>query len=267
MRVSYEIIAVLPDMSAETSVPPSMRDGVHVVHAPSGALTPVMWGAGLHVALGRVVAFTTAQMRVGVDWAPSLLRALDTRDDESIVGAGGPIELGTTDGAATDAAYFVRFSAFLPGLWNCIAPAADIPGDNAAYLRTALRQHEDLLTDGFWEVEFHRRFARGGRTLQMVPSAVATFTGRINVREMLAQRFAHAIEFGITRVARRGVSRLRVFVAAPLVPFVLLLRIVRRVAVARANLARLAIAMPWLVLFTGAWAVGEPVGAWRAELL
>ena len=157
MRVSYEIIAVLPDMSAETSVPPSMRDGVHVLHAPSGALTPVMWGAGLHVARGRVVAFTTAQMRVGIDWAPSLLRALDTRDDKSIVGAGGPIELGTTDGAATDAAYFVRFSAFLPGLWNCVAPAADIPGDNAAYLRTALLQHKDLLTDGFWEVEFHRR--------------------------------------------------------------------------------------------------------------
>ena len=228
---------------------------------PSGTLMPVLWGAGLRLARGKNVAFTTDQLRVGPSWARSLLRGLES----DAAGAGGPIILKPAADAVTTAAYLIRFSGFTPRAWAAPARARDIPGDNAAYRRDALFRHPDLLSRGFWEVEFHRRFEREGRFLQMVPDASATLVDAAPFGALLRQRYRHARHYGGTRVRERHESPLKLLLSAPLVPLVLLARIGRRAWPGSRERIGFLRTLPWLLPLAAAWAVGEAHGAVTAR--
>lgn len=247
-------IEVLVVGDAPSSLP--LASARHIT-CPGAYLTPARWGAGARVARGRAIAFTTDQMRVGIDWAHSLMTALDT----GVVGVGGPIALAPHVDSATAAAHLVRFSAFLPGGHPAAHAVADVAGDNAAYDRVSVQREADLLRAGFWEVEFHRRFAAAGRQLRMVPDAVATLVGPVRTLPLARQRLAHAREYGMTRVRDHQESVVRIVLSAPLVPFVLFARIRRRAAIDPEARRRFRDAAPRIVLLTFAWAAGEAIGA------
>jgi hypothetical protein len=207
-----------------------------------------------------VVAFTTEQLRVAPGWARSLVEVLG----RGVVGVGGPIALDPRADTGTAAAHLIRFSAFLPGAHRERQRVDGIAGDNAAYLLAEVTKHPDLLADGFWEVEFHRRFAAAGLTLEMVPGATASFVGPVSMGALAHLRYVHAREFGATRVRRHGASRWRIVLAAPLVPFVLLARMRRRALADPSTAARLTGLLPRLALLATAWAAGEALGALTA---
>jgi hypothetical protein len=257
-----ELIVAAAGVPPQAAALEASFPGARIECCPAGTLTPVLWGAGLSVAGGRSIAFTTDQVRVAPMWARTLLAALAS----GVVGAGGPIELGPDPDAATAAAYFIRFSAFSPRLWPSPTRARDIPGDNAAYQREALLRHVDLLKEGFWEVEFHRRFERDGGFLLMEPAAPATLIGPVPFGPMLRQRYRHAREFGGSRVERHGEWRLKLLLSAPLVPLVLLARIGGRVLPAARERRLFLGALPWLALLSTAWAAGEAAGAVGARV-
>jgi hypothetical protein len=257
--VAAELIVV---SDADPSLPAPAAGGfspVRMEHCPPRTLTPVLWGAGLRLSHGRVIAFTTDQLLVGPSWARSLLDTIGS----GALGAGGPIELAPDADGATCAAYLARFSAFIPSVWPTAGGSRDIPGDNAAYRGDALRQHADLVEAGFWEVEFHRRFERDGGVLRMEPAAVATLAVPIPLGDMVRQRYHHAREFGAERVRRHGASRLKLLAAAPLVPLVMLARIGRRTRGSAAARRIFWKALPRLGLLAAAWAAGEAAGALR----
>ena len=181
-------------------------------------------------------------------------------------GAGGPIDLEPGSDAATAATYFIRFSAFSPHLWRAPGPARDVAGDNAAYQREALLRHADLLGEGFWEVEFHRRFERDGNTLRMEPGARASMVGPIAFGPVLRQRYHHAKEFGRSRVERHGEWRLKLLLSAPLVPIRLVSRVAFRALSVSEKRRPFFGALPRLVLLSAAWAAGEATGAIRARI-
>jgi hypothetical protein len=258
--LSAELIVVRAGREGFGGVPRGGFTEVTTKQCPKDALTPVMWGEGVRLARGRLVAFTTDQLRVSPGWARSLLIAAS----DGVAGVAGPIDLGPKTGVTTAAAYFLRFSAFAPERWPKAASARDIPGDNAAYLREAVMRQADLLHDGFWEVEFHRRFEREGLTLRMTPDARATFVGPVAFGAMLRGRFRHGKEFGISRVRRHGESRAKLLLAAPLVPFVLMARIGKRAAAVPRTRGRFLAALMPLGVLAGSWAVGEAAGALHA---
>lgn len=260
-ELRWELIVV-----GEQALPNLGSSAIHARHArritlPSGTLTPVLWGAGASAARGRVVAFTTTQMLVAAGWG----RALHDAIGGNGVGAAGTIGLAPGTDGATAALFFVRFSAFLPESVHAGAKTVrDIPGDNAAYLRSAILRHEDLLAEGFWEVEFHRRFEREGHTLSLLSNAEALMRGPTEFSAATRQRFEHAAEFGASRVDRHGESAWRVVLAAPLVPWLLLLRIGRRVLPYSRYRMPFVAALPWLFVLSVAWAAGEAAGAMRS---
>lgn len=284
--LAAELIVMVASDGEMVAVLREAHPAARVVSMPEGTVTPVMWGEGLRLTQGRVVAFTTSQMRVGANWATALLAGFGEAGESPfdgaraaasdgtrvsgepgaalVFGVGGPIALGERRSAAADAAYFLRFSAFMPTLWSNPAPARDIPGDNAAYLREAIMRHAELLAEGFWEVEFHRRFERDGSTLLVVPSAEASMTDADDFGSTLRQRWQHAKTFGGSRVARHGESRAKIALLAPLVPFVLLWRIGRRVFLSHRGWWRFVRASPWLAALAVSWAAGEAAGAVRA---
>jgi hypothetical protein len=228
------------------------------VAMPHGTLVPALWGRGLRDARGAVVAFTIAQCTVGSDWARSMIEGI--RSGAS--GVGGRIDVRPGTGATGRATFYLRYSAWLP---SAVGSVSEIAGDNAAYDRAALRAAEAEASDAFWEVETHARFRQLGRTLIMHPGATAWFTDETGLATMAARRFAHGRHSGAFRV-RGGIrTRWQMVLAAPLVPFVLLMRVARRVAQGRGHVLGFVTSLgPFLVLAV-AWAAGEAIGAFTAE--
>lgn len=259
--VSAEVLLVHAG-ALPAELPPTMEGvAVRSIELPAGTLAPVLWGAGARAARGTVLAFTTTQMRLTPGWGRALHRAIVGR----MVGAAGVIGLAAGADPATAATFFVRFSAFVPqSVAGASESRSDIPGDNAAYSSAQVHRHADLLREGFWEVEFHRRFAQEGLRLELLHGAPATMVGPVRFATVVRQRFAHAAEFGISRVRRHGESPLLLMLAAPLVPAVLVARTARRVLRWAPYRRPFLTALPWLAVLASAWALGEAWGALRA---
>lgn len=227
---------------------------LHVVTTAANAPVPVLWSRGIAAARGAVVALTTGHFFVSRGWAQALLREIS----QGAIGASGPIALASGTGLVGRAVYYLRYSAFMQ---PADGRAVEIPGDNAAYDRRALERHAESHASGFWEVDFHRRIRAEGGWLTFTSDALA-FVGRsFTFGSFLRQRFRHGRHYGAYRVTTLGTSRLRCLLAAPLVPFVLVGRILRRAAATPGALGSSLSSLPALLPFAGAWAAGEVWGA------
>ena len=228
-----------------------------VLSLPVGTLVPSLWGAALREAQGRVVAFTIAQCVVDPGWARALLDGIRS----GATGVGGRLDVRSGTSATGRATFYLRYSAWLsvPD-----GPAAEIPGDNAAYDHAALRAVCDANGGSFWEVEAHAHFRAAGRRLVVHPGAVAWFTDDTSLGTMAARRFAHGRHSGSFRV-RSGIrTRWQMMLGAPLVPFVLLVRVARRVARAPGHMAGFVSSMGAFLVLAVAWAAGEAIGGFTA---
>lgn len=225
---------------------------------PSGTLVPALWGRGLRDARGRIVAFTIAQCRVGAGWARSLIDGI--RSGAS--GVGGPLDVLPGTSATGRATFYLRYSAWL-GVPDGLV--SEIAGDNAAYDHAALRAVRNDAAESFWEVEAHAGFRQLGHTLIMHSGATAWFADDTGLATMAARRFAHGRHSGAFRV-RSGIrTRWQMIVGAPLVPFVLLARVARRVVRARGHVLRFVTSLGAFCVLAAAWAAGEAFGAFMAE--
>lgn len=256
--LNAEVLVVRP--SVRPPLPPSPALTIRELATEVGTLVPQRWGVGVRAAVAPVFACLTSEFTVQPDWARGLLEVLAT----GAVGAAGAIELGPGAGTTAAAAYLVRFSPYLPGPGSEPRQVSNIPGDTAAYSRDAVAAFPDLLAEGFWEVQFHHRFAANGLKLLLLPRPLAIFWPRRGLRASLLLRYRHGREFGITRVTRNRDSVLRLLLGSPLVPVVLVSRIVRRSA-AGGRIGLAIRAFPALAMISVAWAWGEAAGAWAAR--
>jgi hypothetical protein len=231
---------------------------VRWITGPARALVPELWGAGLGEAAGEVTAFTTTEFRVPISWARALLDSLAS----GATGAGGAIALERGATVVGRAVYFLRYSAFQPPLDD--GPATEIPGDNAAYRTDALRRQAHHMASGFWEVDFHRRIRAEGGTLRFAADATVTFRSGGTLADRLGERFRHGRYSGAYRTGTLGHPWWRGVLATPLVPVVLLGRILRRAA-RTGRLGRALGGLPALGPLAAAWALGEAAGALGAR--
>ncbi|MEO5800816.1 MAG: hypothetical protein ABIZ70_10620 [Gemmatimonadales bacterium] len=258
------LAAALPGITAEVIVVggspvvhPSIEILRHVAAAPD-MLVPEAWGVGIATAAGEIVGCLSTEFIVQQEWAKSLLPMV--RDQ--VAGAAGAIAIAPHSSGATTGMYLLRFAPFLPG---SEAPATrdNIPGDGALYRREKILEHPDLLAEGFWEIEFHRRWLAAGDSLVFDPTARITFLGPVSLAEGVALRYRHGVTYGSTMVLRHSNSRMRHILLAPILPLVLTGRIARRLKARGGSLAPLIRSLPALLALTSAWSAGEAVGAMR----
>ena len=228
-----------------------------VLSAPAGTLVPALWGAGLREARGRVVAFTIAQCVVERGWARALLDGISA----GAAGVVGRLGVRRDATATARATFYLRYSAWLSAPDG---PAHEIAGDNAAYDRESLLSVRESSGTPFWEVEAHARLRAAGRTLAIHPGATAWFNDDSALATMAARRFAHGRHSGSFRV-RNGIrTRWQMVLGAPLVPFVLLVRVGRRVARARGHMVGFVSSLGAFFVLATAWAAGEAIGGFTA---
>jgi glycosyltransferase involved in cell wall biosynthesis len=251
--IDAEILVVDGSADGSARIAREACPSARVLALPEGTLVPVLWGAGLREARGRVVAFTIAQCIVDRGWARALLDGVAS----GAAGVGGRLAVRRGTGATGRATFYLRYSAWL-GVPD--GPAHEIAGDNAGYDHQALRSVRDSTGGPFWEVEAHARLRELGRTLIVHPGAMAWFTDDTSLRTMAARRFAHGRHSGSFRV-RAGVRRRwQMVLGAPLVPFVLLVRVGRRVVRAPGHVPGFASSLGAFLVLAIAWAAGEAIG-------
>lgn len=252
--VSTEVIVV---HGADTTIimPTPASPSVRALRAPS-SLVPVLWGHGISVSRGRVVALTTTQFRVRPGWGLAMIAAFAV---PSVAGVGGRIVLAEASNVLRRAVFLIRYSEHM-GEASATRPR-EIAGDNAAYLRAAVDQVSPRLTEGFWEVEVHRLLRANGMVLSRAPDAIAEFAPSLTLSGMLTNRFVHGRRYGEYRVRTLRWPRWRALAVVPLVPVLLFSRILLRMRRSGLRMRSAVTAMPAMLLLLSAWAAGEGCGA------
>jgi hypothetical protein len=255
--VDAEILVVDASRDGTAEIARAELPGIRLWTLPHETLVPVLWGAGLRAARGRVVAFTIPECVVDPTWARAMLDGVAA----GAAGVGGPIALAGRAPATTRATFYLRYSSWLGRRAGVVD---EIAGDNAGYDHDALLMARDRLADGFWEIDVHARFRELGKHLTMDERAIASFAGGPSLAVMAGRRFAHGRHSGGYRV-RQGIRpRWQMVLGAPLVPAVLFLRVARRVASAPSHWSSFLTASGAFLVLASAWALGEMVGGLTA---
>jgi hypothetical protein len=223
------------------------------VHSP-GALVPELWRDGIDRSRGEIVALTIPQMVPAADWLDTIVRAHATHD-----AVGGAIDPADGLRLVDWAEYFCRYARdmrpFTPH--RCL----DLPGDNAAYKRAWLERVRASYRDGFWEPDVHRELADGGASLWHAPDIIVRQGRSTGWRAFARQRLKHGRAYGNQRGVRFSRSRNVAGVAgAPLVPFLMTLRVFSQVAAKRRFRLRALAALPLIFFFNTVWATAEARG-------
>jgi len=222
--------------------------------ARPGRLVPELWREGIDASRGEIVALTIACMEPAPDWLAEIRAA--HRAHDAVAGAIEPApRLRLRDWAE----YFCRYAPDMLPFEPHLCP--DLPGDNASYKRTLLQRTRELYRDGFWEPVIHRALEHDGVVLWHAPELVVRQRASAGMRAFLRQRLRHGAGHGRQRGARFGTARnVAGVLGAPLVPLLLTVRLVRQVSRRRRLRARVALALPLILAFNVAWAIGEARG-------
>jgi hypothetical protein len=255
------------DGAGEVIVVDASRDGtadeiaqwfphVRLLRRPPGSLAPELWRDGLEATEASLVAFSTTQMFPAEGWRRAMLERLE---ETGAAVVGGPILPSTTAAEVPQrAVYLHRYVHYLRPLIN--PERVEPPGDNAVYLRDRLDGLESLWKDGFWEVEIHRVLRARGERLALSDGAVRHY-GIGPLGSVLRQRYVHARHYGVSRAQHLGTAaRLARIVAAPVVPAVLLRRIVAALRSRGQSLLHWLPTLPYLLPLLAAWSLGEARG-------
>lgn len=232
---------------------------VRFVEAPEGTSVFRLRSLGVRQARGRLVALTEDHCEVAPDW----LRRLAAAHGAGHRVVGGPVD-NALPGIFAWALFLVEYGVLLPPLPE--GPGRVLSGVNAAYARESLEACRSTWEEAFHENEVHDAL-RAEHGLHCVEAAWVRSHLRIGLREALAHLFRGGRQFGAYRGARIGqLKRLTLALAAPLVPGLLLWRIVKALARRRpSRLLTLLLGLPIVMLLLVAWSAGEVAGGLLAQ--
>lgn len=219
-----------------------------------GALVPELWREGIDRSSGRVVALTISQMIPAEDWLASIERTHEEHD-----AVGGAIDPADGLRLVDWAEYFCRYARdmrpFRP------SDDVDLAGDNVAFKRDLLERNHEHLRTGYWEPVLHPVLRSEGVVLWHTPEVVVRQGRSAGFRAFAHQRLEHGRRYGHQR--GEHFSRMRNLVgvlAAPAVPFLMTLRVLRRV-MAKGRFRRQALlSLPIIFAFNVVWAYAEARG-------
>lgn len=221
---------------------------------------PQLRAAGLQHAAGEIIAIIEDHCVADPHWYEEIVNA--HRAHPEYIAVGGPVENGSRHRLVDWAVFFCEYSTFMMPLPR--GRAEDIPGNNAAYKRRAfqgLSHPEETLTSGFWESTLHRELRARGDQFFLEPAMVVYHKKHFGFWYFLGQRYHYSRYYAGRLVSGASLPRRVLRSAAALaLPLLLLSRIARRIVKKKRHLRELLLTSPLLVIFTGAWAIGEMVG-------
>ena len=227
---------------------------VRWLSAPAGTTIPMLRRLGITASRGAIVGLLEDDCEIAPKWCAAVLSA----HRSEAVAVGGAVEPGPYTRGLDWGVYFCEYGRYMLPLVS--GPAVDLPGNNVTYKREGLEALPDV-SGGFYDVFVHRQWAREGRLMRSDGTLVVRNMNFWTVRHVTSVPFHHGRAFGgqrsldWPRALRAAIGPL-----ALLLPLLAVARIMRNTVRRRRHVSRLLQALPWIVLFTGSWSLGEAAG-------
>jgi hypothetical protein len=223
------------------------------VSAP-GALVPELWGEGIDRSRGRIVALTISQMMPADNWLATAVRMHEEHD-----AVGGAIDPSTNLRIVDWAEYFCRYARDMRPFAE--SDDDELAGDNVTFKRALLEQHRDDLRTGYWEPVLHPALRRSGTELWHTPALVVRQGRSAGFSAFARQRLEHGRRYSRQRGEHFSRARnLAGVLGAPVVPFLMTLRLLRHVWRKRRFRRQAVVALPLMFFFNTVWAYAEGRG-------
>lgn len=214
---------------------------------------PQLRGVAMRAAGEGWIAVTEDLFLADPEWLASMWRHA-TPDTDVL---GGAVGNARTD-VVSHAAYLTDYGSFPPD-----RPAERgvkaLTGANVMYGPEVSDRAGRWASAGAWEHVVHGRLSEKGASLRFEPSARVEHNATYGLRELLAVRFRHGLQYARDRLEEDGGgSRLVRVLLAPLFPPLLVVRLAR--VSARPNTMRFLRAAPMVLALYTAWIAGESLG-------
>ena len=227
---------------------------VQVIHREERETVPDLRRHGVEHAAGEIIAIIEEHCVAAPDW---LKRAIAAHASGDYGVVGGPVVDHSYKRLRDWVVYFCEYNNYLPpwrdGEWH------DLGSANIAYSRSVLLQYKDLLGVGYWEAALHPRLLADGIKFRAVPEMVVHHRGPFDYGYYLQQRYWFSRAFAGARNLSMA-HKMAYFVAAPLVPFLLLARMSKRVWARHCRVSKFAQSLPLLIPALFVYVAGEVVG-------
>lgn len=227
-----------------------------VIHCPDRETVPDLRRRGVEQAQGEIVAIIEEHCLAAPDW---LHKALAAHSRGQYGAVGGPVVDHAYQRLPDWVVYFLEYNGSLP-------PAVDgevhnLNGANIAYRRDLLLAHADDLGQGYWEASVHPKLLAAGVKFLSVPDMQVRHRGPFDFGYYLRQRYWFSRAYAGARASSLPLPRrLAYLIAAPLMPFVLWLRMAGRVWQKGCHRDKFARCLPLFVPALAVLVAGEWVG-------
>jgi hypothetical protein len=214
---------------------------------------PAMRSAGVRAARGTIVAATEDQCIPPSKWCSNIVAEHAARPAAAI---GGPVEKRRPDSLLNWAIYLREFGEYTPPLAE--GPNTTLTDCNVTYKRAALDAFVDVWRQEFHEPQVHGALLQRGETLWLSPALVTEQQRSFTLGFALRERLHFGRLFGRLRLPSLSVAQRALLVLASLLlPFLLTARVLARAFVKGKYIGVALLALPYLLLFSAAWSVGE----------
>ncbi len=212
--------------------------------------------AGLAAATGDIIAILEDRGQPRADWARTVIRLHATLDNNVI---GGAIDSREPVGLLNWAVHVLDFGRYARPFES--GPAEWVSDVNISYSRAAIEETRQLWSERYQEPVVHWHLIGKGERLWLSNEMVVLHRRPpLSLRRVLAERFGWGRLFGAIRVRDLGpAKRLALIMVSPLIAPVLWLRHYR-IQVSKGRGARYLRALPFVMILSTAWAVGEVAG-------
>lgn len=251
----FSIVVVYDPHLDDVAAMAPQRPGIPFI-ANAGQRTPLELAArAVREAGGELVLLTEDHCVPHPDWVRQLVEA--QRPGRAAVG--GAVEALPGGTAADWAFYLVDYFRYMPPL--AAGPSPSLTVCNVAYRRDRLEEIAGLWEEIFHETAINEALKARFGELWLEPSATVGMRRHVRFRDALYERYAFGRLFGCTRLGfMPGWRRAYFGILAPVLPVLLLGRMIRRSLESRRNAARLLRSFPYLVALVIAWSWGEWLG-------
>ncbi len=255
---SYEVIlADRNDDAVVRRVAHAYPEVVLVRAAPRTCL-PELRTMGMRRARGRLTVVVGDYCVPEPDWLQSLLRVVERAPDDVVV-IGGCVLDGRSRPLADKAVFYFEYGALLPPVVEGVV--GQVPGMNTCYKKVAFDGvGDEVLARGFWENSLHPRLLAAGNRLWSSGSIRVKHVRPFPLGWSTRQRFLYSRHFAGTRFRRAVYLRLPAFVVSPLLPAVLLARLVRVMLRHPGHRWRFIACLPVVLWLVGVATIGEMCG-------
>ena len=213
---------------------------------------------GITKVKGDIIAFTDSDCIVDHNWVNEIIKA----HDAPYPAIGGVVDNGNPESHIGWGHYFCEFSQWMPQ--SPKHQMVEIPTCCLSIKRWAFEKYGPFLEGVYCsDTAFHWRLGNDGRQPMFIPSIKVSHINIRSLMEFLKKEIMHGNFFAKVRMSEKKFSilqRISFVMISPLLPFLLFLRVAKRVFKTRIYLKQFILSSPVVFLGLIAWSYGEFLG-------